>query len=108
MVSLGDNAILASPEKIRQTACRAKELCERMYVRMESIEHSVAKSSSVWNSESADLLREYFEQDKKDYEYLKVSLKNKIEMLTEIAALYDKAEDGAGELVADLPDTVFL
>lgn len=108
MASFGDSTISVSPEKIRQTAHRAGEICERMIARMESIEHSVAVSRAVWDSDSADLLRGYFEEDKKDYAYLKGSLKKKVEMLAEIAALYNQAEDDAGELSADLPDSIFL
>ena len=108
MTPFSNNAIKASPEKIRQTASRASAICERMIVRMESVEHSVSESEFIWDSESAGLLYGYFEEDKMNYEFIKNALREKIELLSEIAALYEKAENDSGESAMALPNTVFL
>ena len=106
--SLHNSAITVSPETILRTAQQAIAVCERMIARMESVERSVAVSEDFWDSAGASLLYGYFRADKKDYESIKSSLRQKLQKLTEIASLYKAVEKDAAEDAAHLPDTVFL
>ena len=106
MTPVLDNAISVSPEKIKQTAQLASRICERLIYSMEGVEQNVAESATAWQSDSAELFREFFRENRQDFEEVKNGLQKKIMQLNEIAALYDRTEADAGQAASTLPDAI--
>lgn len=101
-----DNNISVSPDKIKQQAEQARDICERLLGHIKKIEELVTFSTYFWNSDGANLLRKYFDEDKLDYVEIRKILFAQTEHLNKIAELYKNSENVSQADVAALPDTI--
>lgn len=102
----GMSDIEASPDKIRQQAMAAKELCEKLLAHIKTIEKEVDTSACFWETDSSRLLYDYYKEDMLDYIDLKKKLYLRIEQLNKIAAIYERAEEDSRDTASALPDTI--
>lgn len=106
MSTKNTQAIAASPQKIRQQLLNAREICDKLACGLDNVDRKVASSAYFWKSDSAVLLRKYFNEDKPAFEQIKRELRSQIEKLEQIAEQYESAETSASEQAATLPDTI--
>ena len=77
-----------------------------LYNHFNNIEKCVESLPYYWSSESARLLKKYFDEDKKESQSLKERFENQVGRLIQIAGVYNDSEKNIASDIETLPNNI--
>lgn len=95
--------IVVSTERLIEKANQIKNICSELLVQISEAEKCVDALPDYWLSDSSELLKTFFDQDRKDAGEIEIMLNLQIEKLNKIISLYDDAEKLNEREVETLP-----
>lgn len=98
--------ISASPQIMLQQAQKAGSECEKLAAILSSVDEKMKLSSFLWDSEGARKIRQFYQEDRIEFQQAKAALTEGIEILREIAIMYQRTEGAASKSVEALPGPV--
>lgn len=95
--------IVVSTEKLIEKANQIKNICGELLTQIREAERCVDALPDYWSSDSSELLKTFFDQDRKDAGEIELMLNSQIEKINKIISLYDDVEKNNEREVETLP-----
>ncbi|HCI60435.1 hypothetical protein [Ruminococcus sp.] len=105
-IDIQNTAIEVSTEQLSAKAAQIKNICSDIFTHFNNIEKCVESLPYYWSSESARLLKKYFDEDKKESQSLKERFENQVGRLIQIAGVYNDSEKNIASDIETLPNNI--
>lgn len=105
-IDIQNTAIEVSTEQLSAKAAQIKNICSDIFTHFNNIEKCVESLPYYWSSESAKLLKKYFDEDKNEAQTLRERFENQVGRLTQIAGIYNDSEKNIASDAETLPDSI--
>lgn len=105
-IDIQNTSIEVSTEQLSAKAAQIKNICSDIFIHFSNIEKCVDSLPYYWSSESSELLKKYFDEDKKEAQTLRERFEKQVGILTSIAGVYNDSEKNIASDVKTLPDSI--
>lgn len=107
MLDSSDYSVEVSTDILCDKAVCIKKICEDITARINNIAKCIEQSSACWQSQTFDIVKEYYDEDKNDINHAVTLLNNINIRLQKIIDVYDFTEKQNSSDAESLTNTIF-